>query len=108
MWLEIVLPPETQVESISCAQNGSLCALTCQNDVLIRTEIDSLNPMGHSWTIIKPFENTKFKQITCNINYIYAIDMKGSVYLYLNDTMQWVKVLKDLSYISVSMSNKVS
>lgn len=83
--------------------------MTCEEKVLIRTDIDCSRPYGNDWTIVEPHPDAVFVQVTANLNLVYALDMLSNVYLLnVDDEYQWVKVLKDLGNISLSISNKVT
>lgn len=106
-WLKIDLPDDLECESFSCSQDGNLWIITCQGFVLERIGISIENSIGKYWRLLLPFQNARFTQISCNINLVYALDIKGSVYLLSKEKSEWIKVLNDLSYISLSMSNKL-
>ncbi len=107
-WLEIDLPINFTASTCSCSQNGNLWVLTFEEKCLVRTDISKDVPYGRSWQIIDPYPNSVFTQITSNLNLVYALDSKGFVYLLNTDNLTWIKVLKDLTNISLSISNKVS
>lgn len=107
-WYEIELPDNLTALSISCSQNGSLWIVTCEDKVLIRTGIDSNVPYGDNWTIINPYPDATFIQVTANLNLVYALDMHSNVFLLnVDENYEWIKVLKDLSDISLSISDKL-
>lgn len=83
--------------------------MTCEEKVLIRTEIDCNRPYGNDWTIVEPHPEAVFVQVTANLNLVYTLDMLSNVYLLniVDDRYEWVKVLKDLGNISLSISNKL-
>ena len=107
-WKEIQLEKNTQASVCSCSPNGSLCMLTRQGQILFRANINNLNPCGESWHVIDPPSSSfPLIQISSSLNQVYVLDEKGSVYFFNNETNKWVKILKDLSCISLSISNKV-
>jgi hypothetical protein len=61
----------------------------------------------------KPSDESNLVQITANDSFIFTMNKKGDVYIrefLFNDSLdnqKWIKVLKDLSSISVSLSNQV-
>ncbi len=86
--------------------------MTISGEVFCRTKITSETPFGLEWSQVEN-ENYSFCKITCNSKFVYALDVNGYVYL-KNDskldksgTNNWVRVLKGLSNISISLSNKV-
>ena len=108
-WHEIKLPDNLTALSISCSQNGSLWVVTCEDKVLVRTGIACDIPYGNDWTMIEPYPDATFIQITANLNLVYALDVQSNVFLLnVDEDFEWVKVLKDLSSISLSISNKVN
>ncbi len=109
-WLEVKLPNDLTALSTSCSQNGSFFALTCEAKVLVRTGISAHQPHGDAWTLIQPYPDAVFTQITANLNLVYTLDINSNVYLLTidDDSSEWIRVLKDLSHISLSISNKVS
>lgn len=108
-WKEIKLPDDLSALSISCSQNGSLWVTTCEEKVILRLGISPLEPWGNDWEILDPYPDAKFVQITSNLNYVYSLDVDSNVYfLDIHDSYKWIKILKDLSNISLSISNKVT
>jgi hypothetical protein len=130
-WSEIKLPDNLTALSISCSQNGysfisaqilslraeintrrylrTLWIVTCEEKVLLRTEIDCTRPSGNDWIVIEPHPEAVFVQVTANLNLVYALDMLSNVYLLnITEEYEWVKVLKNLGNISLSISNKVA
>ena len=103
------LPSSLTALATSCSQNGSFFLLTCEAKVLVRTGISPDQPNGDAWTLVEPYPDAVFTQITANLNLVYTLDINSNVYLLSidEDSSEWVRVLKDLSNISLSISNKV-
>ncbi len=106
-WKEIKIPKSYKAISCSCSPNGDLWIITCEGKILMRTNITNQFPYGQDWNILNPYPNSIFVQITTSLNLVYALDTKGNAFLLNNDNYEWIKVLKDLSFISISISNKV-
>ncbi|CAF1110833.1 unnamed protein product [Brachionus calyciflorus] len=111
-WLEISLPNSVRVLSLSCTQDGYLWVITCEGDVLLRNDITEEEPYGKTWMMVSTMKPAPFVQITCSYRDVYALDSKGCVYKRNNTELniignEWIKILKDLSNISVSRSNKL-
>ena len=108
-WSEIKLPDNLTALSISCSQNGYSFISAQILKVLLRTEIDCTRPSGNDWIVIEPHPEAVFVQVTANLNLVYALDMLSNVYLLnITEEYEWVKVLKNLGNISLSISNKVA
>lgn len=77
---------------------------------MLRSDVSLDEPQGKCWIEIS--SSIRPTQIVSNYHLVYALDSKGSVYLRTNtdevkEGTNWIKVLKDLSDISVSMSDQV-
>jgi len=102
-WREVHLPNEYKALSVSCSNNGSLWLVTYEGLIFLR-EINNLaEPWGEKW--IQIHSDERFIQITSNSFYVFALNHDNCVFMYLKKI--WVKILKDLSGISISFSNKV-
>ena len=105
-WREVFLPENLRAFSITCSQDGAVWVITCEGNILYREGVWCNEPWGSQWLIIDQHPSPRFSQISSNLNLVYGLDMSGNVYLLSED--KWIKVLKDLSSISISMSNKVN
>jgi accessory gene regulator protein AgrB len=72
-------------------------------------------PYGTDWVVLKLQDDPmNFIQITVNQSMVLALDIQGQVYMRIGisekspEGYQWLKVLKHLKHISVSLSCQVS
>ena len=72
-------------------------------------------PYGTDWIVLKLQDDPmNFIQITVNQSMVLVLDVQGQVYMRIGisekspEGSQWLKVLKHLKHISVSLSCQVS
>lgn len=83
--------------------------------ILIRKNASKQAPQGTDWIVLKNHgDPMNFLQITVNESMAFALDLQGQVYMRMGmckkfpEGNKWLKVLKNLRYISLSLSSQVS
>ena len=107
LWKSIEIPDGIEALSVSCTEDGVLWVVTCQHSVLKRTGVTGAMPWGSEWIKFDFPLQVNLIQITANMQLVYVLASNGCAYLLNFENSEWLKVLKDLTSISVSTSNKV-
>ena len=114
-WKETKLPDNYKASCLSLTLRGSLWLLCHCGTILLRINITKETSNGTDWLMIKQEEKNflNFIQITANETILLALDLQGQVYIRMgmNETCpvgkQWLKILKDLRHISLSLTSQV-